>query len=63
MTPSGFTTTEARYYAYKSGHNLHPAYFHICEAATELESGLKDNSTGKLLSYLVSDFVKGVLEN
>lgn len=59
MTPSGFTTTEARYYAYKSGHNLHPVYFHICEAATELESGLKDNSTGKLLSYLVSDFVKG----
>ncbi len=63
MTPSGFTTTEARYYAYKSAHNLNPAYFHICEAASELETGLKNNSTGKLLSYLVSDFVKGVLEN
>ncbi|MGM0581724.1 MAG: formimidoylglutamase [Bacteroidota bacterium] len=63
MTPSGFTTTEARYYAYKNGHNLHTAYFHICEAASELETGLKDNNTGKLLSYLVSDYVKGVLEN
>lgn len=62
MTPSGFTPTEARYYSYQTAHNLHPAYFHICEAATELESGLKDNSTGKLLSYLVSDFVKGVAE-
>ncbi|HET8858690.1 formimidoylglutamase [Marivirga sp.] len=63
MTPSGFSTTEARYYTYKSGNNLHPAYFHICEAASELENGLKNNSTGKLLSYLVSDFVKGVLES
>lgn len=62
MTPSGFTTTESRYYAFKSGHNLHPAYFHICEAATELETGLKSKSTGKLLSYLVSDFVKGITE-
>ncbi|SMG07454.1 formiminoglutamase [Marivirga sericea] len=62
MTPSGFSTTEARYYAYKTGHSLHPSYFHLCEAALELETGLKNNSTGKLLSYLVSDFVKGVLE-
>lgn len=41
MTPSGFTTTEARYYSYQIGHNLHPSYFHICEAATKLEIGLK----------------------
>ncbi|MGJ3234959.1 formimidoylglutamase [Marivirga sp.] len=62
MTPSGFSTTEARYYSYQTARNLHPAYFHVCEAATELETGLKNNSTGKLISYLVSDFVKGVLE-
>jgi len=62
MTPSGFTTTEARYYAYKTGHSLNPSYFHICEAATELETGLKNNSIGKLLSYLVSDFIKGYTE-
>jgi formiminoglutamase len=62
MTPSGFSTTEARYYAYQSGHHLNAAYFHICEAATELETGLKDGKIGKLLSYLVSDFVKGAVE-
>lgn len=62
MTPSGFISTEARYYSYQTGHNLLPAYFHICEAACELETGLKDNSTGKLLSYLVTDFMKGVIE-
>ncbi len=62
MTPSGFSTTEARYYAYQCGHHLQASYLHICEAATELETGQKDHNTGKLLSYLVSDFVKGVLE-
>lgn len=63
MTPSGFSTTEARYYAYQSGHKLLPAYLHICEAAIALETGQKDFTTGKLLSYLVSDFIKGVSEN
>jgi formiminoglutamase len=62
MTPSGFSTTEARYYTYQCGHQMQASYLHICEAATELENGLKDNSTGKLLSYLVSDFMKGVME-
>lgn len=61
-TPSGFSTTEARYYAYQSGLSLKTAYFHICEAASELETGLIDSSTGKLLSYLVSDFMKGMME-
>jgi formiminoglutamase len=62
MTPSGFSTTEARYYAYQSGHHLNVSYFHICEAASKLETELKDSSTGKLLSYIVSDFMKGVTE-
>jgi formiminoglutamase len=62
ITPSGFSTAEARYYAYQCGHHLQASYLHLCESATELETGLKNNSTGKLLSYLVSDFMKGVLE-
>lgn len=62
MTPSGFSSTEARYYAFQTAHHLNTAYFHICEAASELETGLKDGSTGKLLCYLVSDFVKGATE-
>ena len=62
MTPSGFSTTEARYYAYQCGHHLQASYLHLCESATELETGMKDHSTGKLLSYLVSDFMKGVME-
>ncbi len=62
MTPSGFSTTEARYYAYQSGRQLQASYLHICEAAAEMETGQKDTNTGKLLSYLVSDFMKGICE-
>ncbi|PTB92073.1 arginase [Marivirga lumbricoides] len=61
-TPSGFSTNEARYYAYQCAHQLLPSYFHVCEAAAELETGQKDSGTGKLLSYLVSDFIKGIME-
>jgi formiminoglutamase len=34
------------------------AYVHICEGATHLADGRTDNSTGKLISYLISDFIK-----
>jgi len=34
------------------------AYLHICEGATRLSSGKTNDLTGKLISYLVSDFVK-----
>ena len=35
-----------------------PAYLHICEGATQLADGRKNDTTGKLISYLVSDFIK-----
>jgi len=34
------------------------AYLHIAEGATRLTDGRKDDTTGKLISYLVSDFIK-----
>jgi formiminoglutamase len=37
------------------------AYVHICEGATKLDTGETNSSTGKLISYLVSDFVKSHL--
>ena len=62
LTPSGINTQQARYYLYHTALRCEIAYFHICEAATSLENGSENRSTGKLLSYLVSDFVKGYLE-
>jgi formiminoglutamase len=62
LTPSGISTQQARYYLYQTAQRCEIAYLHICEAATILENGLENRSTGKLLSYLVSDFVKGYQE-
>ncbi|WMN07084.1 formimidoylglutamase [Marivirga arenosa] len=62
MTPTGFSALEARKYAYNTAYQLKPSYFHICEAAAKLDNGLEDPQTGKLLSYLVTDFIKGLME-
>jgi formiminoglutamase len=34
------------------------AYLHLCEGAARLENGEISSSIGKLISYLVSDFLK-----
>ena len=38
--------------------NSKVAYVHISEGATKLENGETNIETGKLISYLVSDFIK-----
>lgn len=58
-TPSGISSLHARQYVTFTAAHSKPAYLHICEGATQLTDGKKDDSTGKLISYLVSDFVKG----
>ena len=57
-TPSGITALQARQYITFTATDAKVAYLHICEGATQLTDGRKDESTGKLISYLVSDFVK-----
>lgn len=59
-TPSGIRAMHARQYLHLSGMHSKPAYLHICEGATALADGRSDGGTGKLISYLVSDFVKAV---
>lgn len=61
-TSSGLSPIEARQYAYACGANLDALYFHIAEAAPVLSHIKADNKTGKLIAYLVTDFMKGVLE-
>jgi formiminoglutamase len=60
-TPVGLTPLHARQYVSFTAADTKTAYLHICEGATRLSDGQMDNSTGKLISYLVSDFVKAVL--
>lgn len=61
-TPAGVSVLQARQYVRFTAAHSRAAYLHICEGASQLADGRKDESTGKLLSYLVSDFVKGMNE-
>ena len=57
-TPSGISSLHARQFINFAAMNTKPAYLHICEGAMQLADGRKDESTGKLISYMVSDFIK-----
>jgi formiminoglutamase len=60
MTPVGISPLHARQYISYAAADAKPAYLHICEGATRLSDGRTDVTTGKLISYLVSDFIKGM---
>ncbi len=57
-TPSGISALQARQYINFTATDCKVAYLHISEGACQLVDGRKDDSTGKLISYLVTDFVK-----
>jgi len=57
-TPAGISALHARQFVNFAGLDSKPAYLHICEGAVQLHDGRKDENTGKLISYLVSDFIK-----
>lgn len=57
-TPCGVQTVHARQFISYAGADTNTAYLHICEGATRLADGRSSENTGKLLSYLVSDFIK-----
>ncbi|MEO7984379.1 MAG: formimidoylglutamase [Bacteroidota bacterium] len=58
MTPVGITPIHARQYISFAAAASKPAYLHICEGATRLSDGRTDATSGKLIGYLVSDFIK-----
>jgi formiminoglutamase len=58
ISPAGLTAVHARQYINFTALNTKPAYLHICEGATRLNDGKTNETTGKLVSYLVSDFIK-----
>lgn len=59
-TSSGISPVQARQYAYQCGKQLNVLYFHIAEGAPILSHIKADNKTGKLIGYLIADFIKGV---
>jgi formiminoglutamase len=57
-SPVGIKPLHARQYINFTAAECQVAYVHICEGAALLDDGRKDGNTGKLISYLVSDFIK-----
>lgn len=61
-SPSGISVLHMRQYIRHAGSVARPAYLHIAEGASQLADGRKDESVGKLISYLVTDFIKAMNE-
>jgi formiminoglutamase len=58
MTMSGFSVEELRQFVYFFGKHKNAAYLHICEGAPELGEEKNNHLIGKLIGYLVTDFIK-----
>lgn len=59
-TPSGVSVLQARQYISFAATDAKAAYLHICEGACQLADGRKKETTGKLVAYLVADFMKAL---
>lgn len=59
MTLSGFSVEELRQFVNLMAKHKNATYLHICEGAPDLAYEKNSNAIGKLISYLVTDFIKG----
>jgi len=57
-TSSGISTVQARQYVHWVAAQSNVKYFHLAEAAPVLSHIKTDLKTGKLIAYLVSDYIK-----
>lgn len=62
-TSSGISPMQARQYVHKAASELNILYFHIAEGAPVLSHIKADNKTGKLIAYLMTDFIKAAKIN
>lgn len=58
MTISGFSVEELRQFISFFGQHKNATYLHICEGAPDLSDSPNNNLIGKLIGYLVTDFIK-----
>ena len=58
MTPSGFSIERVRQFIHYFGRNKKAAYLHLCEGAPTLGNKATQHLTGKLIAFLVTDFMK-----
>jgi len=62
MTMSGFSVEELRQFVSFFGKEKNATYIHICEGAPELGEEKNNHLIGKLIGYLVTDFIKSKKE-
>ncbi len=60
MTPTGFSANKARTFVNYFAKHDNALYIHICEAAPSLGPKKLANKTAKLITYLVTDFIKAI---
>lgn len=58
MTLSGFSVEQLRQFVNYFGKNKNACYLHICEGAPDLGEEKNNHLIGKLIGYLVTDFMK-----
>ena len=58
MTPSGFSIEELRRFIYYFSNHANASYLHICEGAPSLDNDKNNHLVGKLIGYLITDFIK-----
>jgi formiminoglutamase len=58
MTLSGFSVQQARQFIHHFASNKNASYLHICEGAPTLDESNNNHLTGKLIAYMITDFMK-----
>ncbi len=62
MTLSGFSVEELRRFIYFFANHSNSSYIHICEGAPTLDNDKNNHLIGKLIGYLITDFVKAKMD-
>ena len=57
-SPSGMTVLQARQYVSYMAQHADCRYIHLTEGAAQLDNGQQSSSIGKLIAYLITDFIK-----
>ncbi len=61
MTPSGISMRAARRFVVRAARECNVAYLHLTEGVAQRADGLQSATTGKMLAYLASDFMRTCL--
>ena len=62
ITPTGFSAERLRQFIHFFGKSRNASYLHICEGAPSLDFEQNSHLVGKLIAYLVTDFMKSNME-